>query len=170
MFTNSYVTEVYESEHVRNATKHLRLILDAKYEEADLHKVMENQCQHLTMTQRNELLKLLQKLEDLFDGTLGTWKTDPEDSKLKEDAKPIWSQPYPVPKVHKEMSKKEVVRIVLIWVLKVVNDSEWGAPSFAQLKPKSNRVRLISDFGNLNKQSKQKPYRMSKLNEILLKL
>ena len=40
---------------------------------------MENQCQHLTMTQRNELLKLLQNFEEFFDGTLDTWKTDPVD-------------------------------------------------------------------------------------------
>ena len=45
------------------------------------------------MTQRNELLKLLQNFEELFDGTLGTWKTDPVDSDLKEDAKPIFSRP-----------------------------------------------------------------------------
>ena len=38
---------------------------------------MENQRQHLTMTQRNELLRLLHKFEELFGGTLGTWKTDP---------------------------------------------------------------------------------------------
>ena len=44
---------------------------------SDLHKVMETQCQHLTMTQRNELLKLLQIFEDFFDGTLGIWKIDP---------------------------------------------------------------------------------------------
>ena len=50
---------------------------------------MENQCQHLTVTQRNELLKLLQKFEELFDGTLGKWKTYPVDFGLKEDAKPI---------------------------------------------------------------------------------
>ena len=37
---------------------------------------MENQCQHLTMTQRNKLIKLLRKFEDFFYGTLGTWKTD----------------------------------------------------------------------------------------------
>ena len=41
---------------------------------ADLHKVMENQCQHLIMTQRNELLKLLQKSKELLDGTLVSWK------------------------------------------------------------------------------------------------
>ena len=38
---------------------------------------METQCQHLTTTQINELIKLLQKLKELFDGTLDTWKTDP---------------------------------------------------------------------------------------------
>ena len=36
---------------------------------------MKNKCQHFMETQRNELLKLLQKIEDFFDGTLGTWKT-----------------------------------------------------------------------------------------------
>ena len=31
LFTNAYVEEVYESEHVCTATKQLRVILDAKY-------------------------------------------------------------------------------------------------------------------------------------------
>ena len=54
-FTNSYIDEVYGSEHVHTAKKRLRLILDAKYEKEDLRKVMETQCQHLTMTQHNKL-------------------------------------------------------------------------------------------------------------------
>ena len=41
------------------------------------------------MTQRNELLKLLQTFEELFDGTLRPWKTDPVDSDTKEDVRPI---------------------------------------------------------------------------------
>ena len=52
-FTNAYVEEVYESEHEPTATERLNVILDAKYEKENLHKVMENQYQHLTMTQRN---------------------------------------------------------------------------------------------------------------------
>ena len=47
---------------------------------------------------------------------------------------------------------------------------EWGDPSFAQPKPKSNQVRFISDFRNLNKQLKHKPYPMPNINEMLLKL
>ena len=65
-FTDAYVEEVYESEYVRTATKRLRVILDAKYGKYNLHKVMETQCQHLKMTQRNELIKLLQKFEDFL--------------------------------------------------------------------------------------------------------
>ena len=70
---------------------------------ADLHNVVENQCRHLKITQRNELLKLLLKFEELFDGILGTWKTDPVDLDLKEDVNPICSQSYPLPKLHKEI-------------------------------------------------------------------
>ena len=143
---------MYESEHAFTATKQLCVILDAKYEKADLHKFMETQCQHLTTTQSNELLKLLQKFGELFDGTLGTWKTDPLDFELKEDTNPICSWTYPVTKVHEEIFKKEVERLVLLGVLLVSNDSEWGDPSFAQPKPKSNQVSFLSDFRNINKQ------------------
>ena len=83
---------------------------------------METYCQHLTRTQRNELLKLLKKIEYLFYVTLGTWKIDPVELELKQDTNPIYSRPYPVPKVHKEMFKTEVERLVLLGVLGVEND------------------------------------------------
>ena len=60
-FTNAHVKEVYESDHVRTTTRWLCIILNSEYEKSDLLKVMENQCQHLTMTQRNEYIKLIQK-------------------------------------------------------------------------------------------------------------
>ena len=73
------------------------------------------------MTQRNEFLKLLQRFEYFFGGTLGTWKTDPVDLDLKEDVKSIFLRPYPVPKLHEEMFKNEVERLFLLVVLKVAN-------------------------------------------------
>ena len=57
-FTNAYVEEVYGSEHFRTATKILHVILYAKYEKADLHKVMETQCQHLKIAQRYQFSRL----------------------------------------------------------------------------------------------------------------
>jgi hypothetical protein len=46
------------------------------------------------------------KYEDLFDGTLGDWMTEPVSFELKEDARPYHSRPYPVPKVHKQTTKR----------------------------------------------------------------
>ena len=77
---------------------------------------------------------------------------------------------YPLLKAHTEIFKKEVECLVLLGVLKIANYSELGAPSFSQPKPKSNQVRFISDFRNLNKQLKCKPYPMPNINEMLLKL
>ena len=56
---------------------------------ADLNKVIKNKSQHLTEIQPNEFLKRLPKSEELFDGTLGTWKIDPVNFELKEDEKPV---------------------------------------------------------------------------------
>ena len=53
--------EVYDSEDVRTSTRRLRIILDAKYEKVDVNKVVETQCQHLTMTQRIVLFKKIKK-------------------------------------------------------------------------------------------------------------
>ena len=50
-----------------------------------------------------------------------------------------------------------------------VNESEWEAPYFAQPKAKINRLRLLSDFRNLNRQLKRKPYPVPKIGEMLLK-
>ena len=66
------------------------------------------------------------------------------------------------------MFKKEVERLVLLGVIELANYSEWGAPSFAQSKPKSNQLHFISDLRNLNKQLKRKLYPMLKLNKMLL--
>ena len=71
-------------------------------------------------------------------------------------------QPYLVPKVHEEIFKKEVERLVLLLVLEVANYSEQGAPSFSQTKPKSNQVNFLNIFRILNKQIKQKPHPVPK--------
>jgi hypothetical protein len=51
-------------------------IIESKYTPADLNKIVE-ECTHLEKDEQIQLLRLLQKFENLFDGTLGTWKTDP---------------------------------------------------------------------------------------------
>ena len=50
------------------------------------------------------------------------------------------------------------------------NDSEWGSPSLTQQKAKTNCVIFLSDFWNLNRQLKRKPYFKPKIHEMLLNL
>ena len=58
--------------------------MDAKYEKADLNAVIADNSKHLSVPDQEKLLKLLTKFEDLFDGTLGVWDTEPVSLKLKE--------------------------------------------------------------------------------------
>ena len=89
---------------------------------------------------------------------------------LKDYATPVCSRPYPVLRVHEDMFIKEVERLVKLGVPKEANDSKWGVPYFSQPKSKTNRVRFLSDFHNLNMQLEIKPYPMPKICEILLNL
>ena len=63
--------ETTDAERIQN-------IIESKYCPADLTKIVE-ECKHLSSQEQGQLLALLQKFEDLFDGSLGTWKTDPID-------------------------------------------------------------------------------------------
>ncbi len=76
----------------------IQSIIEAKHTEANLEAEV-NKLVHLTQEAREQPLQLLKKCEALFDGTLGTWKTDPIELELKDpDGKPHHARPHPVPK------------------------------------------------------------------------
>ena len=60
--------------------------------------------------------------------------------------------------------------MVKLVVLEEENDSEWVAPSFAQPKAKTNWVRLLRNFFNLNRQLKRKPCPVPEICEMLINL
>ena len=107
------------------ATKCLIEILDAKYEKANLRGITKADClNHLSATEQNKLLKLLQEFEELFDGTLGDWDCNPVLFQLKQGALPYHGRPFPIPKKHAETLKKEIQRLCNLGVLKWQADSE----------------------------------------------
>ena len=97
----------YETEALQEASNHLQKILDAKYAPADLDAVVQA-CRHLTEDEKHQLHGLLCKYEHLFDGTLGTWNSEPYNIELKEVAKPYHSRPFPIPKIHALTLKVEL--------------------------------------------------------------
>ena len=83
-------------------------ILDAKYEKANLLDIVEDECAHLNPTEKLKLLELLTEFEDLFDGTLDDWKTEPVSFELKEGSKPYHGRAYPIAQKHNATVKTEV--------------------------------------------------------------
>ena len=74
------------------------------------------------------LFKVLTKYEFLLGGTLETCKTKSVDIELQPGAKP--SNAQPVPQAHEAVFCKKVELLFQLGVLKKVNQSEWGAPTF----------------------------------------
>jgi hypothetical protein len=72
-------------------------IVESRYTAADLEKIVQ-ECTHLTKAEQRQLLNLLQKYEDLFDGSLETWKPNTIQLKLKDpNVKPYHARPYQIP-------------------------------------------------------------------------
>jgi hypothetical protein len=149
-------------------TDRLKKILDAKYIPADLEKLCQSQSQ-LQQAQQKKLLELLQKHSALFDRTLGLWKDADVSLELKEGTKPYHAQAYPVPQCHINTLRAEVEQLCKIGVLKRVNRSEWGAPTFI-IPKKNGTVWFISDFLELSKRIVRRPYPIPHIQDMLLNL
>ena len=110
------------------------------------------------------------KYKDLFDGSLGTWNTEPVDLELKDpDCKPYHAKPYPVPHSQEQQLREEVERLCNDRILRQINRSEWASPSFTIKKPDKS-LRSLANFIELNKRIKRKPYPLPKINDMLQKL
>ena len=160
---------VDEPDWMESEIARLRDVLDHKYTPADLEEVAKS-CNNLEPEQQEQLLALLKKHEQLFDGSLGKMKSEPYDIELKDNAKPYHAKPFPIPHAHEAKLRAEVQRLCEIGVLTKVNDSEWGAPTWVIPKKDGNTVRFLSDFRELNKNIKRKPYPIPKVQDMLLKL
>ena len=124
-------------------------------------KSLVKNLDYLKETHRNSIIELLQKYEKLFDGTLGKYTGSVYTIELKEDAKPYHAKPLPIPTIHEPTLKNEVNRLIKIGVLKQINNSQWVAPTFT-IHTKNGTVRFISDFRELNKTIKKKPFPIPK--------
>ena len=144
-------------------------ILSAKYEKANLPDIVNINCTHLNPYKLNKLLEVLTEFEDLFNGTLGDWKTEPVSFELKEGSKPYYKRSFPIPQVHKVAVIKEIKRLCKIGVLEWQPASEWAAPSFMQPK-KNNTFCFLTDFRELNKRLVRKPFLLLKIITLLQEL
>ena len=82
-------------------------IIESKYAPADLKEIVD-QCKHLNQGE----LKLLQKFNDIYNGTLGTWNTEPIQLELKDpNQKPYHAKPHPAPFSQEKKLKEEIEQL-----------------------------------------------------------
>jgi hypothetical protein len=77
-------------------------------------------------------------------------------------------RPYLVPRIHEATLKAEVNCLCQVGILKEVNQSKWGAPTF--IIPKRVDVQFITDFCESNKRIKCKLCPIPKIQDLMLKL
>jgi hypothetical protein len=127
---DDYCDKIFITDVENEVTTRMTRILDAKYEKANLAKVVA-ESEHLTLDEQSKLLAVLTRYENIFDGGLGRWKTTPVTLELKSDATPYHAKPFPIPWAREETTRKEIERLCCIGVLEKCNDSEWGAPTLS---------------------------------------
>jgi hypothetical protein len=91
----------HEHNSTLEATQQAVKILGAQYEKADLNTVAKENCSHPSVSDQENLPKLLTEFEDIFDGMLGVWDTEPPSLKLREGSKPYHDSIFPTPTTQK---------------------------------------------------------------------
>jgi len=84
-------------------------ILPAAYKKADLLSWIPR---HLAPEEQEDLLGLLEKFEELFEGCLGLMPGEPYSLKLKPNAEPVHARPFLVPQKHLNLMKDEVNHLI----------------------------------------------------------
>ncbi|KAL7532803.1 LOW QUALITY PROTEIN: hypothetical protein ACHAWF_004247, partial [Thalassiosira exigua] len=120
---------------------------------------------HLNDKQKADLLSVLEENAKIFDGTLGVYPHKKFHIEIEPDAKPKFSRPYAIPRIHLSTFKKELDHLVSIGVLV---PQEATSPTFITQK-KDARIRWVSDLRQLNKVVKRRQYPLPIITDILQK-
>ena len=94
------ICQIEDPPFITAETERIKTILDAKYEKANLEEVIAT-CKHLSEHEQASLLELLNKYEDLFDGTLGHWVGEDYNVELKPGVTPYHARHIPYQKLMK---------------------------------------------------------------------
>ena len=124
---------------------------------------------HLSTDKQVKLACVLSAYLDMYKGTIRTLNIPPVHFKLKPGTKPFHTQPFPIPKVHENLTKEECGWFKKDTLWHHTSDSEWAAPIFI-IPKKTGNARVITNFRELNKATVRKPCPLPKTLDILQKM
>ena len=155
------VMQTTEPYSMRETTEILVKIIDSTYMKADL-KQADNNSTQMKSEERTQLLSLLEDFEELFDGNLGDWDTDPVEQEINSGSELFNSKYYPVPRINKENFHKELKRLVKTGVLNIVKNSQYSTPIFI-IPNKEGTMRFITEYRRLNQKLVRKTHQLTRI-------
>lgn len=91
--------------------------------------------------------ELCDKFEDLFDDKInGVMNKFKADITVKENSKPIFRKPRPVPFALRPKVEEELDRLLVQGIVKKVEHSDWAAPIVVVPKNRGSSVRICGDY------------------------
>jgi hypothetical protein len=97
------------------------------------------QYSHLNSDEQKQLFRLFSRLEDLFDGSFGTYNGSKYDIELKEGAESFHAKrPYTVPRAYERQFRTEVERLCHLGVLKKDRPVRMGCRYFCYTQKESH--------------------------------
>ncbi len=132
---------------------------------------LQSICSSAPNTRRPSTVQdVLTKHEKLFRGDLGCLKGFKAHIDLKDDAKPRFFKPRPVPFAKKEKVDEDIQRLLHMKVLSPMKFSNYASPIVPVNKP-SGAVRICGDYKvTLNKQINVDKYPLPRPDELFAKL
>jgi hypothetical protein len=139
----------------------------SEYKAANILEIVNTQCQHLDVRQREQLYTVLSRFPDLFSVQLRNY---PKEVHINVDptATPSFQRHYSVPHHNLAVFRYEVDSMVEQDVVEKAELSAWCSASFGMIKP-NNTMRLVTDFCKLNVAVKRRSYTMPLIPQLLRK-
>ena len=132
--TNDVFAQSQYNEPFNSETNRMNCILDAKNSKADLKTIIESSTR-IDPQEINQLYTLLKKYSFLFVGNLGIWHGKPYAIKPEPYTEPYHGKP---PRIHELTFKQKQDRFEALKVIKKVNRTQWGAPTFSCTKKRQH--------------------------------
>jgi hypothetical protein len=129
-----------EPDILQEAEKRRNRILDADYRKVEVDPFVQ-ELKHLTVDEKQILIKTLKKFPTLFGGGLGMLNIKPVRLELIDRANPYHARIFSVPQSLEATTKTEMKRLTDIDVFNRSSDYEWAAPTLIQAK-KTGDLRI----------------------------
>lgn len=126
-----------------------------------------------TVTDKIEtkLQDILNEYEEIFKNELGVIKGEEIKLEVKEDCKPIFHKPRPIPYAFKDKVEAELIKLEKQGVIEKVENSKWGTPLVPVLREDGDTLRLCANYKiTVNKYLKDFNHPIPRIDEIFTAL